>query len=141
MRKTPRIREELALGQNSLGSLGRAARRRSGETAAQGQGGGGGPGLDPELAQDVPDVVGGGLSADEEGGGDLAVGVPGGEQAQDFALAGRQTGTDGVRRGASWLGRWGFGGVQCHQEELGDRLLKRQRTTRRPGVVEGSGPE
>jgi hypothetical protein len=42
---------------------------------------------DAELGQDVRDVHAGGLRADEQGLGDFPVGVPGGDQQQDLALA------------------------------------------------------
>jgi hypothetical protein len=44
----------------------------------------------PELAQDVRDVDAGGLDADHEGRGDLAVGIAMGDESQDFGLARRQ---------------------------------------------------
>ena len=47
----------------------------SGEAVADGEGGGGGAGVDAELGEDVGDVVGDGVPADAEGGGDLLVGV------------------------------------------------------------------
>src|SRR5579884_133572 len=69
----------------------RTARRlASDETVAHGVGGGRGPRVDAELVEDVGDVAADGARADEEDGGDLAVGLPLGDQAQDVQLALRQ---------------------------------------------------
>jgi hypothetical protein len=52
-----------------------------------GDGGGFHAAGDAEFGQDVRDVDAGGLRADEQGLGDFPVGVPGGDQQQDLALA------------------------------------------------------
>jgi hypothetical protein len=53
-------------------------------------GGGFDPVLDLELGEDVGDVDAGGLDADHQQGGDLAVAVAPGDEAKDLGLAWRQ---------------------------------------------------
>jgi len=57
---------------------------------------------DAEFGQDVRDVHAGGLRADEQGLGDFPVGVPGGDQQQDLALAAGEAepGSSSSRSGA-----------------------------------------
>jgi len=57
------------------------------EAEAVGHGGGLDPGSDAELGEDVGDVDAGGLGADEQRLGDLAVAAPGRHQGQDLGLA------------------------------------------------------
>src|SRR5829696_5238196 len=59
----------------------------SDEIAADGESGRGGSALDIELGEDAGDVVADGLPADREGGGDLPVGVSGGEQPEHVQFA------------------------------------------------------
>jgi len=49
-----------------------------------------GAGFHPELSKDVRNVVTGGLAANEEGGGNLGIGLTLDEQEQDFSFAARQ---------------------------------------------------
>src|SRR5262249_47234722 len=49
------------------------------------------PGVDAEFGVDAPDMVLDRLLGEEQVGGDLAVGVPAGDQRHDLELAGRQT--------------------------------------------------
>jgi hypothetical protein len=55
-----------------------------------GDGGGFDSVLSVELGQDVGDVDAGGLDTDHQRGGDLAVGVAAGDQAEDLGFTGRQ---------------------------------------------------
>ena len=57
------------------------------DAGGEGGGGGGSPGADAELRQNLGDVVLDGADADEEGGGDLGVGLPRRQEDKDFALA------------------------------------------------------
>lgn len=98
----------------------------SDEAVADGVGGGLGPAPDAELGEEVGDVGAGGVGADEERRGDLAVGVAGRQQTQDVQLARRQAVAHSGRRRS----RWSLGGRARHGERgllrqgLGDDLVQ-----------------
>src|SRR6185437_12759725 len=95
---------------------------------------------DAEFGQDVRDVHAGGLRADEQGLGDFPVGVPGGDQQQDLALAAGETEPGELvflpRRGAGCEAdprapgkRGGVGSDRRGAQPFGDRV----------GLAQGAG--
>src|SRR5690242_3957128 len=86
----------------------------------------------PELAQDVRDVDAGGLDADDERRGDLAVRVATGDQVQDLRLARGQA--EDLPRAALCLGERGLRGREIEPRALGEQFdLPKQRTGPEPG--------
>ena len=64
----------------------------SDHTVLEGEGRGGGTGADVELGEDVGEVAGDGLLAEDQLGGDLRVAAAGSDQAEDLGLACGETG-------------------------------------------------
>src|SRR5262249_4823293 len=78
---------------------------RSDQPLAQRDSDGGGAGWDLEFGEDVADVARDGARAEEEGVGDLPVGVPIGEETKHLGLAGGEE----RGRGRAVVGGGGFG--------------------------------
>ena len=81
-----RLRSDLPGSREPLGT----SRGGWDEAVAEGVGGRSGPGLDPDLGEDVAEVARHRLAADHQGGRDLRIGGPSGQELEHLDLPSRE---------------------------------------------------